>query len=144
VKPTYAFAADARSIAAASAWVEAQCDAASVEDGVGALLAMVTEEVVSNIVKYGGRPPPTVELRFSRTDAHIELLVSDDGIAFDPTTAPVPQFSDDLELREVGGLGIVIVRAMMDDVDYARDGGWNRLALRKNVAAVSGDETSGR
>ncbi len=133
MNPTYAFAAEERWIAAASAWVEAQCVAAGVADGVGALLAMVTEEVVSNIVKYGGRPPPTVELELSRTAVQLELLVRDDGIAFDPTTAPIPQLTDDLALREVGGLGIVIVRAMMDDVDYARDAGWNRLALRKNV-----------
>ncbi len=127
------FTAAGATIGEASAWVEAQCATAGLDGETGALLAMVTEEVVSNIVKYGGPPPPAIELCLARDGAVVELHVRDDGIAFDPTAAPIKQLSDDAALREVGGLGIAIVRAMMDELVYARERDWNCLTLRKRL-----------
>jgi anti-sigma regulatory factor (Ser/Thr protein kinase) len=92
---------------------------------------MVSEEMLSNVVKYGGTPVPTIEVCVERIGTTLEIVISDDGVAFDPTAVPIPHLGDDVGLRSVGGLGLVIVRAMMDEVSYARVNACNRLTLRK-------------
>ncbi len=116
----------------ASAWVEAQCRGHGADPDFGAVLAMVTEEVLSNVVKYGG-DRPTIEVDVARVGDAIEVVVIDDGVPFDPTTVPIPNLGEDGALRAVGGLGLVIVRAMTDEFAYERRDDRNRVTLRKRL-----------
>ncbi len=61
-------------------------------------------------------------------------MIEDDGIAFDPLIAPPPDLDSDIEDRPIGGLGVYLVKEMMDEVEYARADGRNRVTLVKNVA----------
>ena len=59
--------------------------------------------------------------------------MSDDAEPFNPLDAPLPDTAAPLEGRQVGGLGIALVRHLMDGVVYERTGGRNRLVLRRGV-----------
>ena len=60
----------------------------------------------------------------------LTIEIVDDGRPFDPLTdAPKPDVNAELEDRNIGGLGIHLVRKMMDDVRYRREEGKNHLTL---------------
>ena len=65
------------------------------------------------------------------TDVGVVATVIDNGGAFDPSEAPEPDVSLPLDKRDPGGLGILLIRRMVDRVEYRRVGNENRLRLEK-------------
>ncbi len=65
----------------------------------------------------------------------VALCLEDDGLAFDPLAAPMPDTDAALEDRPIGGLGIYLLREMMDELEYVQVEGRNRLTLRKRLSA---------
>ena len=61
------------------------------------------------------------------------MTVKDDGPEFDPTRLPDPDITAGLSARPVGGLGVFLVRQMMDEVRYERVGESNRLRMTKQL-----------
>lgn len=101
------------------------------------------EEVFINVATHGapaGRPAQ-VEVSLRREGEELTLLIEDDGPAFNPLTLPTPNVHARLEDRRVGGLGVHLVRQLMDAVSYERDGARNCLRLRKRLALAG---TAGR
>ena len=94
---------------------------------------LVLEEVAINVINYGhdgGLHEIEIALT-SELDA-LTIEVIDDGRAFDPTEdAKVPDVTLPMEERPVGGLGVYLVRTMMDEMRYRREGGRNHLTLLK-------------
>lgn len=116
------------------AWVEARCAAAGVAGDIAMKLALALEEAVANVVHHGlpGTPPPhrlAVRIKINADTVAAEVI--DNGRPFDPTGAPAPDLSLPLEKRPPGGLGIPLMRGMMDSLDYRRAGDSNILRLRK-------------
>ena len=99
-------------------------------------VSVAIEEVFVNIAHYaypeGGG---TARLSLSIDDAADEatFVVSDSGIAFDPLQMDDPDITLSAEQREVGGLGIYIVKQTMDTVTYARENGENILKMTKKL-----------
>jgi serine/threonine-protein kinase RsbW len=97
------------------------------------------DEMLSNIVDHGGPAKPKaktkagIAIEFRLDQGILELTIEDDAAAFDPLTAPVPDTTAPLEARPVGGLGIHLVRRLMDAVEYERKDGRNRLVCRKKI-----------
>jgi sigma-B regulation protein RsbU (phosphoserine phosphatase) len=93
---------------------------------------LVLEEIITNVISYGYEDGLEHEIvvRLSWQDPGIEMEVQDEGRAFNPLEAPQPEMGRPLVERRVGGLGIHLVRKMMDDLDYRREGGKNRLVLK--------------
>jgi serine/threonine-protein kinase RsbW len=60
--------------------------------------------------------------------------VEDDGRPFDPLLVPPPDLTLPLERRPIGGLGIHLIRSLMDEVAYARHDGRNVLKMAKRLA----------
>ncbi len=92
------------------------------------------DEVVSNIAKYGGGGghTPSIAVDFQVKDGMLEVAVSDDGPAFNPLAAADPKsIGLDVADRPIGGLGIYLVKQLMDELEYTRTRGRNRLVLRK-------------
>ena len=90
------------------------------------------DEMISNVVKYGGRGAAgrmSLELAIKRRV--LTATIADNGVAFNPLKAPVPDLTADLEDRRIGGLGIVLVRRLMNGMRYARRGDRNCLVLTK-------------
>jgi len=96
---------------------------------------LVLDEVVANIIEYGYDDTARHEIRVTLTregDA-LTIEVEDDARAFDPLQAPEPDLDLPLEERPVGGLGIHIVRSVMDAVEYRRRDGHNILIMRRTI-----------
>jgi sigma-B regulation protein RsbU (phosphoserine phosphatase) len=99
-------------------------------------LNLALEEVVANIIQYayGNNADEQIVIRMTYT-AGIQLLftIEDTGIAFDPTMVVAADTSLPLEQRPIGGLGLHLVRQIMDEVTYQRIGNTNQLQLKKNI-----------
>jgi len=98
-------------------------------------LPVALDEILSNIVRHAS-PGPTeaaIDVTFAFLDGEVEMTVSDDGPAFDPLKAPEPDLTSPLEGRRPGGLGVHLVKQLMDRVRYARVAGRNRLVMAWRV-----------
>lgn len=111
--------------------IEAQLADGDAPAAVAAAVLIACDEIVSNIVNHGGAAAG-VEVDVGVGDGRVDVEVIDDGAPFDPTAAAAPDTDLTLENRKVGGLGIYLVREMMDRVDYARRDGRNRLQFSKS------------
>jgi anti-sigma regulatory factor (Ser/Thr protein kinase) len=95
------------------------------------------EEIFMNVAMHGvtATHRPQVEVCLKHADGGVILTITDDGPAFDPLQAPPPDLEADLEDRPVGGLGIHLVREMMDEVTYQRLDGRNLLRMRRRLGS---------
>ena len=94
---------------------------------------LVLEELGINILTHGGNGMerrPEIEIVLTSEDHALTIEVLDDGHPFDPLQdSPNPDLAATIEGRPIGGLGIHLVRNLMDDLHYQRDAGRNRLTL---------------
>ena len=101
------------------------------------------DEVLANVVRHGlaGRGETAtveVELRIDpgAEPPTCELVLVDDGPEFDPLAVAEPDTSLGVEDRPIGGLGIALVRKLMDEVEYERRDGKNRLRMKRRLVAI--------
>ena len=104
---------------------------------------LVVEELVTNIMNHspalqtpaGSGPREDlheIEVMLTSESDALTISVTDNGQPFDPLNdAPPPDLTAPLEDRPVGGLGLHLVRAMMDELHYRREQGKNHLTLTK-------------
>lgn len=98
-------------------------------------LNLALEEAVTNVILYAYPPGADglVVVEAILSQGRLTFILSDSGGAFDPTGAPEADVSSSLEERPVGGLGIHLVRQIMDSVSYERQGDRNILTMIKNI-----------
>jgi len=96
------------------------------------------DELFTNIISYGFGDESEHQIKFSLAKDRETLVVQveDDGIPFNPLDAAGPVESQDLDSINIGGLGIHLVKEVMDDIDYQRVEGKNKLILKKCVAVA--------
>ena len=109
------------------------------EKGLDASTAMninlALEEAVTNVIMYA-YPEGTdglVDLEAILRDDSLVFILKDNGTPFDPTAAPEADVTLSAEERNIGGLGIFLVRKIMDTVHYVRSDGQNVLSMTKNI-----------
>jgi serine/threonine-protein kinase RsbW len=96
---------------------------------------LALEEAFMNVVMHGS---PTnrvarVDVSLAIVDGELTLIIEDDGPPFDPLTLATPNISANLNERRVGGLGVFLMRKMMDNVRYQRLESRNQLQMIKRV-----------
>ncbi len=96
---------------------------------------LAVEELLTNTVSYGysDLEEHTIEVRLDLRDDQLNVRITDDAIAFDPRDAKEPDTTTALKDRTVGGLGIHLVKNLMDYIEYRREGERNHLTLTKNL-----------
>jgi serine/threonine-protein kinase RsbW len=127
-------AADAAQLPALQGWLQDCWHVHGLAPAESFAFELALEEVFMNVAMHGtpaGSVVPQVECRLAVAADAIELVVEDDGPAFDPLQQATPDLEAALEDRPVGGLGIHLLRQMMDEVAYLRAGQRNRLTMRK-------------
>lgn len=92
---------------------------------------LAIEEAVVNVMQYAfdDREEHEICLEAERKDNVFTLTVSDGGRAFNPLEAPEADTTLNAEEREIGGLGIHLIRSLADEVTYRRESGRNVLSL---------------
>jgi serine/threonine-protein kinase RsbW len=101
-----------------------------------ARVIIAVEELVTNTVKYGyapGAAPGHATFTLRLEDARLSIEYVDDAHEFNPFAAPDPDFEAPVEARRVGGLGLHIVKALMDRTAYRRENGRNIMELSRPV-----------
>jgi anti-sigma regulatory factor (Ser/Thr protein kinase) len=101
-------------------------------------LNLALDELITNIVAYAfpdGDP--------GRHGLRVRVMLDDDGLTtelwdggrpYDPfTEAPAPDLDTGIDARRVGGLGVHLVKTLIDEVSYVRDGDRNRVTLRQHL-----------
>ena len=93
------------------------------------------DELFTNIVSYGFEDDLGHLINFNvKLDNHeLTLIIEDEGMPFNPLENKDPEVPADLLDVRIGGLGIHIVRKLMDDVRYSRKQGKNRLTMKKSI-----------
>jgi len=103
-------------------------------------LELAVEEVMTNIIFHAYSDcSGTVQIDCMRDDDADAFIVefTDEGVPFDVLALPDPVLAADIAEREIGGLGVYLVKQLMDSVEYRNDGGRNILTLA--IHGVSGD-----
>ena len=94
-------------------------------------LNLVLEELGVNIVNYSGATGD-IEISLASDDERVTVVISDNGRPFNPLDdLDTPDISAPLGDRPIGGLGVHLVRSMMDELSYSREDGKNKLAMTK-------------
>ncbi len=99
---------------------------------------LALDELITNIISHGlsGRDDTTIRLLIEHDDGVLRAELQDDGLPFDPLTADIELPDGDIEDRKIGGLGVALVRKIMDRLDYRREDGFNRLKMEMKLKAA--------
>jgi anti-sigma regulatory factor (Ser/Thr protein kinase) len=107
-------------------------------------LDLVIEEIFVNVVRHayagGAAGPAEVSYHVPRPGL-LSVEISDQGPAYNPLTRREPKLPPTLDERQIGGLGVFLVRRLTESVEYQRDGDWNRLrfGISGSSAAAAGE-----
>jgi len=98
-------------------------------------LNLVMEEALTNTIAYGfdDDGSHTIEIHFNKAGALLSIIITDDGHEYDPTQKKDPDIFLAVEDRPIGGLGIFLIKKIMDSVQYRRINNRNNLILTKNI-----------
>jgi anti-sigma regulatory factor (Ser/Thr protein kinase) len=123
-----------RACTAAERFIEEQ----QISPEIAYAFSLTLDEVIANVIRHGITDSSRHEIRVHLwiDDDVLVMQIEDDGQAFNPLLAPAPDLDLPIEQRPIGGLGIHIMRTMMDDLEYERTDGFNILTLRKRVGRV--------
>lgn len=93
------------------------------------------EEIIVNIIRYAYPEQTDGYIGIDVTDSggELRIVIRDGGRPFNPLEKELPDTSLALEDRDIGGLGILLMRQMMDNVSYIHVDGENRLLMVKNI-----------
>ena len=98
---------------------------------------LALDEVFMNVVMHGTTPdgsPREVSVLLRHAGSAVTMVMEDDGPPFDPLTLDAPDIDAPIEERELGGLGVFLVRELMNELSYAYTGTHNQLTMRKVVS----------
>ena len=116
-------------------FVDEACETAGLNMATSMKLNLAIEEAVVNVMNYA-YPQGTIgdiNIEVQVDNNQLEFIISDSGTPFDPTTKAEVDTTLSAEERPIGGLGIHLVRNIMDSINYERANGKNILALIKKL-----------
>lgn len=102
-------------------------------------IQLVLEEHLTNILCHGKLPEGggQITLRWRLSGHALEIEVEDNGSPFNPLDHPKFEANQPFDERNLGGLGIHMMRSFMDRLDYRRQAGLNILTLRKQIPGAT-------
>ena len=99
-------------------------------------ISVAIDELFGNIAHYAYNPevgPATVRVEVIRSPLAVVITFIDNGVQYDPLAKEDPDTALSAEEREIGGLGIYMVKKSMDEITYEYREGQNILRIRKNI-----------
>jgi sigma-B regulation protein RsbU (phosphoserine phosphatase) len=126
---------DIQQIPQLASFVDAVAEEAGIDFSVAMSLNLALEEAVVNVMQYaypvGTYGTVTIEALFNKEQ--LKFIISDAGVPFDPTAKEDVDVNLEVSEREVGGLGIHLIRQIMDEISYEYKDGKNYLTLHKKI-----------
>ena len=119
-----------------TAWVDEQLEALDCPMKAQMQIDIAIDELFSNIARYAYNPetgPATVRVEVVENPMAVVITFIDKGIPYDPLKQEDPNTHLPAEEREIGGLGIFMVKKTMDDINYEYKDGQNILTLKKDI-----------
>ena len=129
-------AADSEKLEEVIAFVDEVIDSAGCSTKARRQINMAVEEIFLNISSYsyeekGGMV--LIEIENEQDNTSLTLTISDSGTPFDPLSAEEPDIHQPGRERKIGGLGIMMVKKTMDEIQYEYKDGKNILTIKKNL-----------
>ncbi len=121
-----------------TAFVDNKLEALGCPAKIQAQFDIATDEIVSNISLYAYSPATgKVTVRVEIVNEPLSVIISfmDDGVPFDPLQRADPDTGLPAESRDIGGLGIYLIKKSMDNVSYEYKDGKNILTISKAIAS---------
>lgn len=127
--------ATVESIEAVTDFVNEQLEAADCPMKALMKIDIAIDEIFSNIAYYaynGEEGEATVRVEFAENPQGVAITFIDKGVPYDPLAKDDPDMTLSIDDREIGGLGIYMVKKSMDEVSYEYKDGQNVLTIKKN------------
>lgn len=122
-----------------AAFVEGVCEETGFDASTAMQINLALEEAVVNIMNYA-YPQGTfgnINIKAQANDVRLKFIITDSGSPFDPTVKEDADITLSAAERPIGGLGIFLVRQLMDSINYERIDGQNILTLRKKLPNIN-------
>lgn len=116
-------------------FMEEVCDELQLDPHLAMKLQLAIEEMVVNVISYA-YPKGSfadISLTVEADGKELTIVLSDSGVPFDPTAKDDPDLDVDPMDRQQGGMGILIVKNIMNEVSYQRLGDTNQLTMKKTL-----------
>ena len=126
---------DVKEVSKFSEFMKSVVEKLDMEKSLGRQLRLAVEEAVVNVIDYAypvGQQGE-IEVRVMSDGKTLKTVITDSGVAFDPTAKEKADTTLSAEDRQIGGLGILLVREIMDTINYERQQGKNVLTLIKQL-----------
>ena len=128
--------ATVENIVTVTSFVEAELEALDCPMKAQMQIAVAIDELFGNIAHYAYNPdvgPATVRVEVMKSPLAVVITFIDNGVQYDPLARQDPDTALSAEEREIGGLGIYMVKKSMDEITYSYKDGQNILQIRKNI-----------
>ena len=126
---------DVQEVPVMTEFVEKTAEQAHLDPSTTMTLTLAIEEAVANIMKYAYPEGEvgSIEINATINEGSLSFTIKDSGAPFDPTQVKKADITLSAEDREIGGLGIHLIRNIMDTVEYHHTSNQNILTLTKNI-----------
>ena len=134
---TITFPAQFSSLASIADAVSQAARTAGLSERAAYAVQLAVDEACSNIIEHGykGQTDGEIEFRSEKLEDGLRIVLRDQGLAFDPTRAPEPDFSVSLEELQLRGAGLVMMQRAVDELRFqVLPEGINELTLIKRAA----------
>ena len=128
-----------RQVKVLNAFVLQVTEQLGIDTKTGKQIKLAVEEAVVNVIDYAYPPEVTGDIVIQATSdgQWLQFVITDNGVAFDPTEKEKADTTLSVEDRPIGGMGILLVRELMDSINYERSDGKNVLTLKKRLIIKS-------
>ena len=118
-----------------NAFVKSATAALNMEKGLANQLKLAVEEAVTNVIDYAypNGIEGNIDLTIEADESRIRFILSDSGVEFDPTGVSKADTTLTVDERPIGGLGVFLVRNLMDSINYEHIDGRNILRMEKRL-----------
>lgn len=128
--------ATVENIVAVTSFVEGELETLGCPMRAQMQIAVAIDELFGNIAHYAYNPdvgPATVRVEVMENPLAVVITFIDNGVQYDPLAREDPDTTLSAEEREIGGLGIYMVKKSMDEITYEYKDGQNILRIRKTI-----------
>lgn len=97
-------------------------------------LILAVDEACTNIIRhaYKNKPQKALHLEIGFEEKEVRIKITDKGKSFDPAAYTAPDVMQKIKNKQRGGLGIYLIRSLMDQVHYSSEDGTNEIIMTKN------------